>query len=230
MAAGRSPVARVCRRPKFGYGHPVAERVECRVCQDDIALLGQVFGLGKLIDQPPGEHVDQLDSGIPDDEASRIADGHGDLDGQHDLGAGRCANGSHRRHGVLDRQTTCRGASTVVAIEPARDRVAAKVDDLAAEPFDIVDDRVEHPVQMSGQFLRATLRAQLVRKRFGQWREPGDVGEQRRSRHPIVQLATFTERSPPIPSQIGVGPVDVRVAHHHRRRPMPIQLPPLETA
>ena len=123
-------------------------------------------------------------------------------------------------------KTACRTTAAVVAVEPARDRVAAEVDDLSAEALDVVDHRVEDAVQMCGQLLGAALRTQLVGQCFGQRCEPRNVGEQRGSRHAIVQLPAFTESSSPIACDVGLGPVDVRVAHHHRCRPLPILLPP----
>ena len=130
--------------------------------QHDVALLRQMLGIGKFVDEPAGEHVDQLDCGVTDDETPRCSDRNRHLDRQHDLGARGRANGAHRAHGLLDRQAARCAASAVVAVEPARDRVTAEVDDLAAVAIDVVDDGVEDPVEVSGQFLGAALRAQLV--------------------------------------------------------------------
>ena len=47
------------------------------------------------------------------------------------------------------------GARAVVAVEPAGDRVAAEVDDVAAERVELGDDRVEDAVQVRRQLFRA---------------------------------------------------------------------------
>ena len=57
--------------PALGDLDPVAERVERRLLEHDLALLRVVLGRGELVDEAPGEHVDQLDLGIADDEAPR---------------------------------------------------------------------------------------------------------------------------------------------------------------
>ena len=53
-----------------------------------------MLGLGELVDQAAGEHVDELDVGVADDEAARGADSDGDLHRELD---------TSRRAGVTDR-------------------------------------------------------------------------------------------------------------------------------
>ena len=204
----------------FADDHVVADGVQSRARQHDVALLGQVFGVGQLVDEAAGEHIHQLDRGVPDGEAPRISDGNSHLDGEHDLGAVRCADGTHRRHRALDRQSARGATSAIVAVEPAGDGIPAEVDDLAAIPIDVVDHRMEHAVQMGGQFLGASLRAQLVGEGLGERRESRHVGEQGAAPYTVNQLTTFTERSPAITGQVRVRSVDVRVADPHRQLPM----------
>ena len=68
----------------------------------------------------------------------------------------------------LHRERAGGRARAVVAVEPAGDRVAAEVDDVAAEALELGDERVEDAVQMGGQLLGAALRAELVGERLGQ--------------------------------------------------------------
>ena len=63
-----------------------------------------------------------------------------------------------------------RGA--VVAVDPARDRVAAEVDDIAAEAIELGDDGVKDPIQVRRQLLGPALRSELVGKRLGQRVKP----------------------------------------------------------
>ena len=56
----------------------------------------------------------------------------------------------------------------VVAVEPAGDRVAREVDDVAAAPVELVDDGVEDAAEVGGQLLRAALRAELVGEGLGE--------------------------------------------------------------
>ena len=53
-----------------------------------------------------------------------------------------------------------------------------EVDDVAAAPVELVDDRVEDPAERRGQLLGAALRAELVGERLGERGESGDVGEE----------------------------------------------------
>ena len=133
-----------------------------------LALLRMSLGDGEPVDQAPGEHLDQLDLGIPDDEAPRLADRDRDLEPELEDRAG----GRDDLALALDRlqhpEAGGDGIDPVVAVEPAGDRIAAEVDDVAAEAVELGDDGVEDPVQMPGEHLRGALRAELVRERLGE--------------------------------------------------------------
>ena len=86
----------------------------------------------------------------------------------------------------------------VVPVEPARDRVAAEVDDVAAEAIELGDHGVEHAVQVRRQLLGAALGPKLGGKHLRERREAGDVGEERRAAHAVGQLDTRRERPPAI--------------------------------
>ena len=147
-----------------------------------------VLGRRELVDEPAGEHVDQLELGVADDESARRADGDRHLHGEpHGRRRGR-DDLADSRHRLLHRERAGGGARAVVAVEPARDRVAAEVDDVAAEAVELVDDRVEDAIQVGGQLLGAALRPELVGQRLGQRREAGDVGEQGGAADAVGQL------------------------------------------
>ena len=63
------------------------------------------------------------------------------------------------------------GPGAVVAVDPAGDRVAGEVDDVAVVGVELVDDGVEDAPDVGRQLLRATLRAELLGQRLGQGRE-----------------------------------------------------------
>ena len=101
-----------------------------------------------------------------------------------------------------------RRARAVVAVDPARDRVAAEVDDVAAVAVELRDDRVEDAVQVRRQLLGAALRAELGGQRLGERREAGDVREERRPGHPVRKLDAGRERAPPVPRDVRLGVVE----------------------
>ena len=155
-----------------------AERLERRLVEHDLALLGMLLGGGELVDEPPGEHVDELDLGIADDESPGGADRHRDLHlDPHRGPAGRDGLAAARDR-VLHREAACGCARAVVAVEPAGDPVAAEIDDVATEAIELVSERLEHAIQVGGQHLCSALRTELGGKRLGERREAGDVGEQ----------------------------------------------------
>ena len=70
--------------PAFTDRHPVAETRRRRWVQHDLALLGVVLRLGEVVDQAPGQDIDELDGGIADDEAPGRPDRDRDLERQPD--------------------------------------------------------------------------------------------------------------------------------------------------
>ena len=170
-----------------------------------LALLRMSLGDGEPVDQAPGQHLDQLDLGIPDDEAPRLADRDRDLEPELEDRAG----GRDDLALALDRlqhpEAGGDGIDPVVAVEPAGDRIAAEVDDVAAEAVELGDHGVEDPVQMPGEHLRGALRAELVRERLGDGREAGDVGEERRARDTRRQRLPGGQRATAVAWNIGPG-------------------------
>ena len=78
--------------------------------QDDLALLGQVLGLGDQVDEATGENVDQLDLGIADDEAACGPHRDGNLEGETEGKAARRRDLALAFHRVLHRQPACHRA------------------------------------------------------------------------------------------------------------------------
>ena len=112
------------------------------------------------------------------------------------------------RHRTLHGQRAGGRARAVVAVDPAGDRVAAEVDDVAAEAVELGDERVEDAIEVRRQHLGAALRAQLVGQRLGQRREARDVGEQRRAVDGLRYLAARRERAPAVTGNVGVRVVE----------------------
>ena len=71
----------------------VAQRGDRRRVEDDLALLGVVLGVGEVVDQAAGQHVDELDVGIADDEAAGVADRDRDLHPELDRAASTAPEG-----------------------------------------------------------------------------------------------------------------------------------------
>ena len=84
-------------------------------------------------------------------------------------------------HALLHGERTGRGAAPVIAIEPAHDRIAAKANDTAPVPVDLMDQSAVDAVELAGHFLRAALGAQFLGELFGERRKTGDVYEENRS-------------------------------------------------
>jgi len=72
-------------------------------------------------------------------------------------------------------------ARAVIAVEPARDGVAAEKDDLTAEAMELLDQSVKYPVQVLRQLFGPAVRAKLGCERLGQRGEAGDVCEKCRT-------------------------------------------------
>ena len=113
-----------------------------------------------------------------------------------------------RCHRLLHRERARRGARSVVAVQPARDRIAAEGDDVAAHAVELVDDRVEDEIQAGGQLLGAALRPELLGQGLGQLREPGDVGEEGGAADAVGQLDALEERPSPVAGDVGLRVVE----------------------
>ena len=72
----------------------------------------------------------------------------------------------------------------------------------------------EDAVEVGRELLGAALRAELVGKRLGQRREPGDVREQRGAAHAIGQRLAGGERPAAVAGDVGLQAVE----HIARRR------------
>ena len=141
----------------------VAKGLDGRGVQHDLALLGVVLGVRQVVDEGTGEDVDELDVGIPDDEAPRVADGHGDLEGELDRRAAGRGDQADPGHRLLHRDGGRGRARAVVTVEPAGDGIAGEIDDVAAASVELLDDGVEDAAEVRGQLLGAALRPELVR-------------------------------------------------------------------
>ena len=154
-----------------------------------------MLGRSELVDETSGENVDQLELGVADDEAPGCAHRNRHLHSEPHGGRRGRDHLTDPFHRLLHRQCAGRRARPVVAVEPARDRVAAEGDDVAAHAVELVDDRVEDEIQARGQLLGAALWPELLGQRLGQLREPGDVGEQGGAANAVGQLDAL-ERAP----------------------------------
>ena len=217
--AAEHPVWRV-RLPvstQLGQLDAIAQRLDRRGVEHDLALLGVVLGGGEVVHQPAGQHVDQLDVGIADDEASGVADSDRHLHPELDRAAAR----RHDRAGPPDRPLHALGRRArpraVVAVDPAGDGVAREVDDVAVIRVELVDDGVEDAPDVGRQLLGATLRAELLGERLGQGREAADVGEHRGAVDPVGHRTPGPERRATITRDVGVWPVAGNIPR--RRRP-----------
>ena len=181
------------------------ERRQRRGLEHDLALVGVVLGLGEVVDHRPGEDVDQLDLGVADDEPPRPTDRDRDLERELDLRPGRRPDPPDPGHRLLHREPGRGRPGAVVAVEPAGDRVAREVDDVAAPPVELVDHGVEDAAEVRGQLLRAALRAQLVRERLGEGREARDIGEERRALDAVGHVEVARERPAPVPGDVRLG-------------------------
>ena len=134
------------------------ERLERRRVEDHLPRLGQGFGCGELVDETPGQDLDELDLRVTDDEAPCRSHGHGDLQREVHGGGSRRDDLADPSHRLLHGERARRRPHAVVPVEPAREGVAAEVDDVAAEAIEVGDHGVEHPVQGRRQLLGAALR------------------------------------------------------------------------
>ena len=174
---------------------PVAERLDRRPVQHHLAAAGQVLRLGQGVHQGARQHVDQLDVVDADDESPRPAHRDSDLETEaHDPSAwgGPLAD---CRHQVLHGQGARHGVRAVVTVDPGGHGVAAEVDDVAAVPVQLGEQRVDDRAERRGQLLGTALRTELGNECLGQRGEAGDVGEQRRTLDPVRQRAALRQGS-----------------------------------
>ncbi len=194
----------------------VPEPLDGRLLEDDVALLGRVLGGGQIVDQAPGEDVDQLDLGIADHESPRTTDRDCHLHRQLHRCAARRDHGARPLDGLLHGDGRGARQGPVIAVDPTGDRVAGEVDDVAVELVELGDDGMEDPSDVDSQFLCAALRSQFPGQRLGQWREPADVGKEGRSRDAIRQLHPDRQRAAAIPGNVGLRVVGL--GHRPERR------------
>ena len=121
--------------------------------------------------------LDQLDFRVANKEPPCVPDSQCGLHREPDPCPGGRDDLAQRSHRSLHFERAGGSARAVVAVEPAGDRIAAEVDDVAAETLDQSDQRVEHPIQVGGQLLGAALRPKDTCQPFGQRGKAGNVGE-----------------------------------------------------
>ena len=200
--------------------HAVAERRGRRRVEHDLAALGVMLGLGKVVDERAGEHVDELDLRVADDEATRAADRHRDLQRQVDRGAGRGRDPPDPAHRLLHRDGGGDGPGPIVAVEPTGDRVAREVDDVSAPPVELLDDGVKDAADVGGELLGAALRAELGGECLGQRREARDVGEERRTGDAVRHRRVGGQGPPAVAGDVRLGVVATDLHGHGLHRPI----------
>ncbi len=202
---GRSP-----RRPACSVDlDAVAERLQRRLLEDDLVAVREVLGGGQQVDQAPGEDVDPLHVRVADEEAPRRADGHRDLHRQpHPGAAGRDDLLQPLLHRLLHRQRAGGGARAVVAVDPAGDRVAAEVDDVAAVAVQVLDQRVEDAVEVGGQLLGAALGPSSFASASVSGVKPEMSANSAAPRTRSGISTPGRERAPPIARDVGFRPVE----------------------
>ena len=94
--------------PLLAEFDPVAERRDRRGIEHDLALVGVVLGFGQVVDQPPGEHVDELDLRVADDEPASRSRRNGDLQRKADDGTTGRDDLADPAHRVLHREARLR--------------------------------------------------------------------------------------------------------------------------
>ena len=117
---------------ELGDLDPIPEGLERRAPENHLARLRQLLHGGELVDEPAGEDVDELDLRVADHEAACGSDHDRDLHPQLNARPAGRDDLPDARDGLLHREGTRDGTRAVVAVQPARDRVAAEVDDVAA--------------------------------------------------------------------------------------------------
>ncbi len=173
-----------------------------------------VLGLRQIVHDAAGEHVDQLDVRITHHEPARTSDGHRDLHREPDLGASGRDDQPRPLDGLLHAHCRRAGPGAVVTVDPARDRVAGEVDDVAVVGIELADDCVEHPADVGRELLRTTLGPELPGEGLGQGGEATDVGEQPGSRDTVRERAAGVQRPAAVARDVGVRPVAGEVPRH----------------
>ena len=159
----------------------IAQGIQRRLIQNDLSRHGVVLRGRKGVDQATGKNIDQLHVRITDDEPARRSHGDSGFHRERHTRSARRHDVVQAAHRLLHREAAGGRARAVVAIEPARDGVAAEIDDLTGEAMQLLDQGVKHPVQMLRQLFGPAVRAKLCGKRLGQRGEAGDVREKCRT-------------------------------------------------
>ena len=189
----------------------------CRV-EDHLAGQRSAFGDGQGIDDPTGEHVDELHRRIAHNEPPGGPHSDGHLEPQPDLPAVRGPAVTDPGDGLLHAERAAGGPQAVVGIEPAGHCVAAEVDRLPAVLLEHPQQSAENALQGRGELLRTALGAQLLGQHLGEGGEAGDVGEQRSPADLLRQLVAGGQRAPAVAGDVGLDVVCGKRGGEHRRR------------
>ncbi len=184
------------------------ERGERGGVDDGLAALCMVLGGGQAVHQSAGQHVDQLDTGVADDEAAGLAGGDGHLHAELDDDPRRRGDPRYAPHRLLHRQGAGDAGQPVVAVEPARDGVAAEVHDDAAMAVQLAEDGVEDDVERGGQLFGPPLCAELRDESLGEGGEARDVGKDGRAADPVGDRDPRGEGPPAVTGDVCLDVVD----------------------
>ena len=169
-----------------------------------------MLGSGELVDQASREDVDALDLGVADEEPPGRADRDRDLQlDRHARAAGRDEL-PHAGDRLLHPERARGRMRAVVAVDPARHRVAAEVDDVSPVPVQLRDEHLEDEVEIRRQLLDATLPAELRDERLRERREAGDVREECRPVDAIRHRHPGREGESAIAGDVRLGIVERR--------------------
>ncbi len=199
-----------------GKLHPAGDGIERRRVKDDLAPLGMVLGPGQAVHKGARQGVDELDVRVAHHKPTGLTGGHRHLHAQLDGGASRGGDRLDARHGLLHLEPTGRRQHAVVAIEPARNRVAAEVDDTATETVQLAQYGVEDHVEHGRKLLGPPLRPELGGQCFSEGRKAGDVGEDRRARNPVGHGQPGRQRPPAVAGYVGFDVVGQRARRRCR--------------
>jgi len=204
---GRGPLGNLHQRPDDGrilatavvmshvaHDNAIAQDIQCRLIQNHLSRHGAMLRGRKGVDQATGEHIDQLHIRIADDKPARRSHRDSGLHRERYARAARRDDVVQAAHRVLHREAAGGRTRAVVAIEPARDGVAAEIDDLTAEAMELLDQGMKNPVQMLRQLFGPAVRAKLGGQRLGQRGEAGDVREKCRTVNAVGHGLAARER------------------------------------
>jgi hypothetical protein len=175
-----------------------------------------VLGPRQAVHQGAGQGVDELDIRVAHHKPASVSGGHRHLHPELDGGASSGGDRLDARHGLLHLEPTGRSQHTVVAIEPARNGVAAEVDDAAAEAVQLAQHGIEDHVEHGRELLGPPLRPQLGGQCLSEGRETGDVGEDRRARNPVEHRRPGRQRPPAVTSDVGLDVIGQQVRRRCR--------------